>query len=109
MPQVLHNGSESRAGAPGRHFSLLNTDGERHPLQNTLALTAFVLGVTALVTGFIPETHFVGALAGVIGLPMALYSQLISATIGERWFNVIAMVCSFVGAGFALRHGGFSV
>lgn len=108
MPQVLHNGSQS-PGASGRHFSLLNNDGEPHPLQNTLAVTAFVLGMCALLLGFISDTHFFGALAGVIGLPLALYSQLISATIGERWLNVIAMVASFVGAGFALRHGGFSV
>lgn len=92
-----------------RHFALLNSDGRSHPLQNMLAVTAFVLGLLALVLGFIAQTHFVGMLAGVIGLPLALWSQMISATTGERWFNVIAMVTSFVGAGFALSHGGFSI
>jgi hypothetical protein len=92
-----------------RRAALLNNDGERHPLQNALTLTAFVLGLSALVLGAIPATHFFGALLGVLGLPTALYAQLISATTGERFFNVIAMIASFVGAAFALRHGGFSL
>jgi hypothetical protein len=87
----------------------LNTDGERHPLENSLAVAAISLGLCALVLGFIPATHFFGAVAGVIGLPLALYSQMISATTGERWLNVVGMVASFVGAAFALRHGGFSI
>ncbi|MFB4316396.1 hypothetical protein [Actinomadura sp. 21ATH] len=87
----------------------LNTDGERHPVENSLAVTAITLGLVALVLGFIPATHFFGALAGTIGLPVALYSQLVSATTGERWLNVVGMVTSFVGAAFALSHGGFSL
>jgi hypothetical protein len=87
----------------------LNTDGERHPLENSLAVAAICIGLAALVLGFIPATHFFGAVAGVIGLPLALYSQMVSATTGERWLNVVGMVCSFVGAGFAISHGGFSL
>ncbi|WP_433330883.1 hypothetical protein [Spirillospora sp. CA-294931] len=86
----------------------LNTDGERHPVENSLAVAAITIGLLALVLGFIPDTHFFGAIAGVIGLPLALYSQMISATTGERWLNVIGMIASFVGAAFALRHGGFN-
>ncbi|MEU5880961.1 hypothetical protein [Spirillospora sp. NPDC047279] len=86
----------------------LNTDGERHPLENSLAVSAIVIGLAALVLGFIPATHFFGMLAGVIGLPLALYSQLVSVTTGERWLNVVGMVASFVGAAFALKHGGFN-
>lgn len=101
MPQVLRNRP---------HIALLNTDGEHHPLENSLALSAFTLGIAALILGlFVPEAHLFGAVAGVIGFPLALYSQLISATTGERWFNVIGMVGSFVGAGLALRHGGFTL
>ncbi|MBO2453566.1 hypothetical protein J4573_41205 [Actinomadura barringtoniae] len=87
----------------------LNTDGERHPVENSLAVAAICIGLAALVLGFIPATHFFGALAGVIGLPLALYSQMVSATTGERWLNVVGMVGSFVGAGFAISHGGFSL
>ncbi|GAA4102743.1 MULTISPECIES: hypothetical protein [Actinomadura] len=92
-----------------RPLLTLNTDGERHPLENSLAVAAITIGLIALVLGFIPATHFFGALAGVIGLPLALFSQMISATTGERWLNVIGMIASFVGAAFALRHGGFSL
>ncbi|GLW64605.1 hypothetical protein Arub01_28490 [Actinomadura rubrobrunea] len=92
-----------------RPLITLNTDGQRHPVENALAVSAITIGLIALVLGFIPATHFFGAVAGVIGLPLALYSQLISATTGERWLNVIGMVTSFVGAAFALRHGGFSI
>ncbi|REE97239.1 hypothetical protein [Thermomonospora umbrina] len=102
MPDALE-------GHRARRIAVLNTDGEPHTLQNTLTMTAFVLGISALVLGFIPALHFLGTLAGVIGFPMALYAQLISATTGERWFNVVAMVSAFVGTGFALSHGGFSV
>lgn len=97
----------------GRHWprraALLKTEGERHPLQNTLTTTAFVLGITALVLGFIPALHLLGSLAGVLGFPTALYAQLISATTGERWFNVVALVSAAVGFAFSLSHGGFSV
>lgn len=83
---------------------------ESHRLQDVLAVLAFTLGVAALVLGGgIPAAHFVGLLVGIIGLPLALVSQMISATTNERWLNVIGMVGSFVGAGFAISHGGFSL
>lgn len=101
MPQVLRNRP---------HFSLLNTDGKAHPLENSLAMSAFALGVISLALGlFAPSAHLFAAIAGTVGFPLSLYSQLISATTGERWFNVIGMIGSFVGAGLALRHGGFSL
>jgi hypothetical protein len=100
--------SQEAAGKK-RSALILNTDGERHPVENSLAVASITIGVIALVLGVLPPTHFFGSLAGVIGLPLALYSQLVSATTGERWLNVIGMVCSFVGAGFALSHGGFSI
>ncbi|GAA2443163.1 hypothetical protein GCM10010191_69470 [Actinomadura vinacea] len=100
--------SQEAAGKK-RPVLTLNTDGERHPVENSLAVASITLGLLALVLGFIPATHFFGALAGVIGLPLSLYSQLVSATTGERWLNVVGMVASFVGAAFALSHGGFSI
>ncbi|MFB4304955.1 hypothetical protein [Actinomadura sp. GTD37] len=82
---------------------------ESHRLQDVLAVASVTIGIAALVLGWIPATHFPGALLGVIGLPVALYSQMISATTNERWLNVIGMVASFIGTGFALSHGGFSI
>ena len=82
---------------------------ESHRLQDVMAVAAVTIGIAALVLGWIPATHFPGAVLGVIGLPVALYSQMISATTNERWLNVIGMITSFVGAGFALSNGGFSI
>ncbi|MBC6456459.1 hypothetical protein [Actinomadura sp. HBU206391] len=93
---------------PGRPHVTLNNDGDRHPRENSLAVTAFAVGVTALVLGLIVHAHVFGAIAGLIGLPLALYSQMVSATIGERWLNIVGLIAAFVGLGLSLAHGGFT-
>jgi hypothetical protein len=90
------------------HVTLLNTDGRRHPLENSLAITAFVIGMMALVLGVIVRTHMFGAIAGLIGFPLALSSQLVSETIGERWLNIVGLIAATVGLGLSLAHGGFT-
>lgn len=85
------------------------TKQEAHRLQDVLAVAAVTIGIAALILGWIPATHFPGAVLGAIGLPVALYSQMISATTNERWLNVIGMIASFIGGGFALSNGGFSL
>ncbi|HEY7486412.1 MAG TPA: hypothetical protein VH912_18255 [Streptosporangiaceae bacterium] len=97
MPQVAR-----------RPHVTLNTDGERHPKENLLAIVSFVLGMIAFVLGFIVTAHLPAAIIGIIGFPIALYSQMISVTTGERWLNVIGMIGAFVGLGLALAHGGFT-
>ncbi|HEY8481105.1 MAG TPA: hypothetical protein VIL71_14865 [Spirillospora sp.] len=82
---------------------------ESHRLQDWLAVASVTIGVAALIMGWIETTHLPGAIAGLIGLPLALYSQMISATTNERWLNVIGMVTSFLGLAFALSNGGFSL
>ncbi|RFS86932.1 hypothetical protein D0T12_01295 [Actinomadura spongiicola] len=84
-------------------------EAEPHRYQDVLAVAAVTIGLAALIMGWIPATHLPGAVAGVIGLPLALYSQMISATTNERWLNVIGMVASFMGTAFALSNGGFSI
>jgi hypothetical protein len=86
----------------------LNTDGERHPRENALAAVSFVLGVAAAVLGFIVAAHLPAAIIGIVGFPIALFSQMVSETTGERWLNVIGMIGSFIGLAMALAHGGFS-
>lgn len=97
--------------AAGTRRQAIGLDGEpeRHRLQDALAVASITIGIAALVLGWIPATHFPGAVAGLIGLPLALYSQMISETTNERWLNVIGMVASFLGVGFALNNGGFSI
>lgn len=96
------------AGAPERAVRA-QSEAEPHRRKDVLAVAAVTIGIVALILGWIPAAHFAGALLGVIGLPVALYSQMVSATTNERWLNVIGMVASFIGAGFALSHGGFSI
>ena len=93
------------AGRP--RITLLNTDGERHPKENSLAVVSFVLGVVAFALGLVVAAHFPAAVIGVVGFPIALYSQMVSATTGQRWLNVIGMIGSFVGLALAISHGGF--
>jgi hypothetical protein len=99
-----------RLALPGRrhHITVLNNDGARHPIENCLAVIVIVLGLTALLFGVIVQTHMVGAIVGLIGFAVALYSQMVSITIGERWLNVIGMIGSVVGLGLSLAHGGFT-
>ncbi|WUH99389.1 hypothetical protein OHR68_38820 [Spirillospora sp. NBC_00431] len=106
MPQEAA-GAERQAASTERQP--VGAGAESHRLQDVLAVAAVTIGLAALVLGWIPATHFPGAVAGVIGLPLALYSQLISATTNERWLNVIGMVASFMGTAFALSNGGFSI
>ncbi|WP_165950422.1 hypothetical protein [Actinomadura sp. GC306] len=82
---------------------------EDHRLQGWLAVASITIGIAALILGWIEATHLPGAIAGLIGLPLALYSQMISATTNERWLNVIGMVTAFLGLSFALNNGGFSL
>jgi hypothetical protein len=86
----------------------LNTDGERHPKENSLAVATLIFGVVAFALGFIVKAHVPAAVIGVIGFPLGLYSQMISATTGERWLNIIGVIGSFVGLALALAHGGFT-
>ena len=87
--------------------ALLRTDGRSHPKENRLAVGAGVIGLVAITLGLIVETHVFGAIAGLIGFPIALYSQMLSRTSGERWLNVIGMIGSFVGLALSVAHGGF--
>ncbi|MEV5570642.1 hypothetical protein AB0L06_11365 [Spirillospora sp. NPDC052269] len=105
MPQQGVAGSSGKSDAVGARAR----GGERHALHDGLAGAAITIGLLALILGWIPVTHFFGALAGLIGFPLALYSQMTSKTTGERWLNIIGLVASFVGFGFALRHGGFGI
>ena len=113
MPQEAAGTGPQAAGPDrqpaGAERQAVGTEVEPHRFQDVLAVAAVTIGVAALIMGWIPATHFPGAIAGVIGLPLALYSQLISATVNERWLNVIGMVTSFLGVAFALSHGGFSL
>ena len=82
---------------------------QRHPWENSLAVGTFVAGLIAFITGAIRETHLVAVCVGVVACLVGLYSQLVSATTGERWINVLGIGLAFVGVALGLAHGGFAL
>ncbi len=91
----------------------LNTDGQRHPVENVLALFTLVAGLAACVTGFLanyvvsqPWAHITATWLGLAALLVGLYSQLISATRNERMVIVTGLVAAFIGVALGLANGG---
>ena len=96
----------SQTVTPRHHHFILNTDGRRHPMANTLAVLAGCLALVSAVSAWYPSTHLAGSWTGAFGLLAGLWAQMISATTAERWINVSAMIISGVGFLFGLAHGG---
>jgi hypothetical protein len=85
----------------------LNSDGARHPLQNSLAVFTLLAGVTAFAIGFIVTQHVIASCLGIAALGVGLYAQMISVTREERIVIVTGLVAGFVGLAMGLAHGGF--
>jgi hypothetical protein len=92
---------------PQQRRITLNSDGTRHPRENSLSIFTLVAGVVALPTGFVVSQHVIASAAGTAGLLVGLYAQLISATRAERMVIVTGLVAAFVGTALGLAHGGF--
>ncbi len=92
----------------------LNTDGQRHPVENVLALFTLVAGLVACVMGFLanyavthqPWAHITATWIGLAALLVGLYSQLVSATRQERMLIVTGLVAAFIGVALGLANGG---
>ena len=87
----------------------LNSDGQRHPLENALAVVTLVTGIPAFALGFVVAAHLPAVILGLVSLFVGLYVQLISVTREERIIIMTGVVAAFVGAGLGFAHGGFSV
>jgi hypothetical protein len=85
----------------------LNSDGKRHPVQNSLTAFTFVVGIVAFVTGLIVRGHLVATVLGAAAFGIGMYGQMISATREQRMFIVAGMIAAFVGLGLGVAHGGF--
>jgi hypothetical protein len=84
----------------------LNSDGQRHPMENALTVFTFILGIAALAIGFIVRFHVAGTVMGIVGFVVGLYAQLVSNTREQRVFIVAGIVAAFVGMGLSIAHGG---
>jgi hypothetical protein len=87
----------------------LNSDGQRHPLLNTLTLLTLVFGIAAIALGFVVRTHLAACVLGLVALLIGMYAQLVSETREERILIVTGLIAAFVGAGLGFAHGGFGV
>jgi hypothetical protein len=85
----------------------LNSDGQRHPLENGLAVFTLITGIVAFATGWVVSLHVIATATGAASLVVGLYAQLISATRPERMIIVTGLVAAFVGVALGLAHGGF--
>jgi hypothetical protein len=102
MPEAVN--SEPKARQPRVS---LNSDGERHPVQNALTVFVFVVGIVAFAIGFIVRAHVAGTVLGLVAFIIGLYAQFISNTREQRVFIVAGIIAAFVGMGLSIAHGGF--
>jgi hypothetical protein len=103
MPEATT--TESRSRLPRL---TLNSDGQRHPLENALTALTFVAGIVAFAIGFIVRAHVAGTILGIVGFVVGLYAQMVSATREQRVFIMAGIIAAFVGMGLSIAHGGFA-
>ncbi|WP_275463859.1 hypothetical protein [Streptomyces noursei] len=87
-------------------LALLNSDGQSHPVENTLAVVTLVLGAIAALSAFSPGLHLVSSWVGLIGIGTGLWGQYISSTTAERFLLIIGLGAAGVGFYLGLAHGG---
>jgi hypothetical protein len=95
------------ASARTRSSLTLNTDGERHPLENSLAVFTLVTGLIVFAVGWVVSLRALASVLGIVSMLVGLYAQLISATRAERIIIVTGLVAAFVGTALGFGHGGF--
>jgi hypothetical protein len=99
MPEV--------ASARPRSHLTLNSDGQRHPLENSLAVFTLITGLIVFAVGWVVSLHVLASLLGIVSMLVGLYAQMISATREERVIIVTGLVAAFVGTALGFAHGGF--
>lgn len=87
-------------------LSFLNTDGRAHPKENALAVVTVVLGLVAFVSGFFDGAHLLASWAGLAGIVVGGWGQMVSATTAERFALIIGMGGAGVGFYLGVANGG---
>jgi hypothetical protein len=98
----------------GSHQNILNSDGQRHPIENVLTIFTLVVGLIAFVLGLIVRNahpgavvHITATATGLAALLVGLYAQMVSATREQRILIVAGIIAGFVGLAIGLSRGGF--
>ena len=96
---------EAASARPRSHLTL-NSDGQRHPLENGLSVFTLITGVIVFAVGWVVHLHVLASVLGIVSLLVGLYAQMISATREERMVIVAGLVAAFVGTALGFAHGG---
>ena len=98
----------------GRRHSILNSDGQPHPVHNILTIFTLVVGLVSFALGmWVRNAHTGAALiiiataTGLVSCLVGLYVQMISATREQRVLIVTGIIAGFVGLAIGLSKGGF--
>jgi len=94
----------------------LNSDGQPHPVENAMAVSILLIGLTSFVIGMIVRNspaapaalHIIATAGGLFSLLVGLYAQMVSATREQRVLIVTGIIAGFVGLALGLSHGGFT-
>jgi hypothetical protein len=94
----------------------LNSDGQRHTLENVLTVVTLTSGLASFVIGMIvrnshspgPGLVIAATVTGLVALFPGLYAQMVSATREERVLIVAGIIAGFVGLALGLSHGGLT-
>ncbi len=97
-----------------RRRSILNSDGQSHPVQNALTIFTLVVGLVSFALGMVVRNAHTGAAVvilatatGLVSCLVGLYVQMISATREQRVLIVTGIIAGFVGLAIGLSKGGF--
>jgi len=97
---------EAASARRSSHLTL-NSDGQPHPLENSLAVFTLITGLIVFAVGWVIKLHVLASVLGIVSMLVGLYAQLISATREERMIIVTGLVAAFVGTALGFAHGGF--
>ncbi|HEV2260377.1 MAG TPA: hypothetical protein VGS06_45305 [Streptosporangiaceae bacterium] len=96
-------------------LNILNSDGQRHPAENTAAVLVLVSGLVSFVLGLVvrnthtgPAAHIIATVTGLAALLVGLYLQMVSSTRNQRVVIVAGIIAGFVGLAIGLSKGGFT-
>ena len=53
----------------------LNSDGERHPLENSLAVFTLISGLIVFAAGWVVELRALASVLGIVSMLVGLYAQ----------------------------------
>ena len=113
-PRENIQGQNIQGQSTQRH-SILNSDGQPHPVQNALTLFTLVIGLVSFALGMIVRNAHTSAAVivitsatGLVACLVGLYVQMVSSTREQRILIVTGIIAGFVGLAIALGQGGFT-